>query len=85
MQYTIELTETENLALGYVAASQHDWIENFTKDRARIAIDEIVQLAVTKCMDTQTQIPQTREALVALAFEKGWVVALADKTATSGA
>jgi hypothetical protein len=85
MQYTIELTETENLALGSVALSQQDWIENFTKDRARIAIDEIVQLAVTKCMDTQTQVPSTREALVALAFERGWVVALADKAPTPGA
>ena len=85
MQYTIELTETENLALGSVAISQQDWIENFTKDRARIAIEEIVQMAVTKCMDTQTPVPSTREALVALAFEQGWVVALADKAPTPGA
>jgi hypothetical protein len=85
MQYTIELTEAENLALGYVAATQQDWIDNAVKNRARIAIEEIVQLAVAKCMDTQTQVPSTREALVALAFEKGWVIALADRPPTPGA
>jgi len=80
MQYTIELTTTEDLALGYVAADQQDWIENAVKNRTRIAIEEIVQLAVTKCMDTGTQVPPTREELVALAFAQGWVVAAAERT-----
>ncbi len=78
MQYTIELTATEDLALGYVAADQQDWIENAVKNRTRIAIEEIVQLAVTKCMDTGTQVPTTRDELVALAFAQGWVTAASE-------
>lgn len=81
MQYTIELTTTEDLALGYVAADQQDWIDNAAKSRARIAIEEIVQIAVTKCMDTSTPVPATREELVALAFQQGWVKSGAQRNA----
>ena len=57
------------------------WIDNAVKTRARIAIEEIVQLAVTKCMDTGTQVPATREELVALAFAQGWVKSAAQRNA----
>ena len=39
--YTITLSEAENKALGYVAVSQNDWIQNAVKERCRIAIEEI--------------------------------------------
>ena len=71
--YTITLTETEDKALSYVAYSQQDWIENAVKERCRIAIEEIVQTAVQKCLETSTQIPSSKEAMVDLAFSKGWV------------
>ena len=41
MNYTITLTEAEDLALQYVAADPQDWIDNAATNRARIAIDEI--------------------------------------------
>ena len=81
MEYTIELTATEDLALSYVAADQQDWIENAVKNRTRIAIEELMQLAVTKCMDTGTPVPSTRDALIALAFEQGWVKTAAQRNA----
>jgi hypothetical protein len=81
MQYTIELTTTEDLALGYVAADQQDWIDNAVKNRTRIAIEEIVQLAVNKCMDTSIPVPATREETVALAFQQGWVKSAAQRNA----
>lgn len=76
-KYTVELTTTENLALGYVAASQQDWIDNAVHNRARIAIDEIVALAVTKYLDANISIPATREEIVQDAFDRGWVTAAA--------
>ena len=76
-KYTVELTTTENLALGYVAASQQDWINNAVHNRARIAIDEIVSLAVTKYLDANISIPATREEIVQDAFDRGWVTAAA--------
>lgn len=73
MNYTIELTETENKALGYAALSQQDWIDNAVHERCRIAIDEIVQSAVQLCLTNNIQIPQSKEAIVDLAFEQGWI------------
>jgi hypothetical protein len=40
--YTITLTEAEDKALGSVAFSQQDWIDNAVHNRCRIAMDEIV-------------------------------------------
>ncbi len=67
------LTEAENKALGYVAYSQQDWIDNAVHQRSRIAIEEIVKICVEKCIETNTQIPGSKDDIVLLAFEKGWV------------
>jgi hypothetical protein len=77
-QYTITLTETENLALGYVALNQQDWIDNAVHERCRLAIEDIVQLTVQKCLATGTQIPGTKEEIVALAFANAWVIPAAE-------
>lgn len=71
--YQITLTEAENKALSYVALSQLDWIKNVAKNRCRIAIDEIVKICVDKCLETNTQIPGSKDEMVLLAFEQGWV------------
>lgn len=77
MNYTITLSAAEDKALSYAALSQQDWIDNAVHERARIAIDEIVQIAVQKCLEAGIQIPASKDAMVDLAFEQGWV-----KTAT---
>ena len=41
---TISLTETENKAMEYAAASVQDWADNAVTNRARIAVDDIVKL-----------------------------------------
>lgn len=74
MDYTVKLTEAENLALSYVALSQQDWIDNAVHDRCRIAIDEIVALTVQRCLEANIQIPGSKDAMVELAFAKGWVI-----------
>lgn len=71
--YTIELTAAEDAALSYVAFSQNDWIQNAVHERCRIAIEEIVQITVQKCLQTGIQIPGSKEDMVALAFDQGWV------------
>lgn len=70
---SIELNETELKALGVVALSPQEWVENAVKNRARIAIDEIVQICVAKCLEEQVQIPSSREEIVDLAIVKEWV------------
>lgn len=71
--YTIELTAAEDAALSHVAFSQEDWIQNAVHERCRIAIEEIVQITVQKCLQTGIQIPGSKEDMVALAFDQGWI------------
>jgi hypothetical protein len=71
--YTITLTDAENSALAYAALSQDDWIQNAVHERCRVAIDEIVQVTVAKCLETSVQIPGSKEEMVTLAFAQGWV------------
>ena len=85
MDYTITLTTAQDQALSYVAASQQDWIDNAVTNRARIAIEEIVALTVQKCLDTDTAIPGSKDAMVTLAFEQGWVKTAAQRNADAEA
>lgn len=71
--YTTTLTDAEDKALSYVAFSQQDWIDNAVHERCRVAIEEIVKICVEKCLETNTQIPGSKDAMVELAFQQGWV------------
>lgn len=73
MNYQITLTAAEDAALSYAAMSQQEWIDNAVHERCRIAIDEIVGITVQKCLETNTQIPGSKDEMVALAFDQGWV------------
>ena len=85
MNYTITLSVAEDKALSYAAFSQQDWIDNAVHERARIAIDEIVQVTVAKCLETGTQIPGSKDEMVDLAFAQGWVKTAADRQAEAEA
>ena len=71
--YTINYTESENLAMSYIALSVDDWVQNACHERARIAIEEIVQITVQKCLENNIQIPGSKDEMVVLAFNQGWV------------
>ena len=77
--YTIEYTETENKSMQYAAADVNDWIQNAAHERARIAIDEIVKLAVEKFLEAGQSIPGSRDEIVAAAFANGWVKTAAQR------
>jgi hypothetical protein len=85
MNYTITLTAAEAAALSAVALSQDEWIQNAVHERCRIAIEEIVGTTVQKCLETGTQVPGTKDAIVALAFEQGWVKTAAQRQSESEA
>jgi hypothetical protein len=80
MNYTITLTETEKLAMEYIAYDPQDWVENAMKERARIAIDEIVKIAVNKFLETNQTIPGSREEIVAAAYTNNWIQTAKYKT-----
>jgi hypothetical protein len=74
MDYTITLTEAENLALQYVALDPQDWIENAAQNRTRIAIDEICDLYVKHKLDNNLPITVTNKPdMVLAAFNEGIV------------
>ena len=77
--YTIQLTDTEKAAMEYVAYNPQEWVENAFKERARIAIDEIVKIAVDKFLDANQTIPGSREEIVAAAYSNGWVDKASDR------
>ncbi len=79
VQYTITLTNEEDKALSFVAYSQQEWIDNAVHESCRVAIDQICQICIEKCLETGTQIPGSKEAMVNLAFDMGWVVPAKDK------
>jgi len=82
---TIELTETQYKGLEYAAASPQDWAENAVTERCRIANDEIVALTVKHCLDNGIQVPTTREAVVAYAFDNALVKTAAQRNAEAQA
>ena len=85
MNYTITISAAEDAALSHVALSQNDWIQNAVHERCRLAIEEIVQVTVQKCLQTGTQIPGSKDEMVALAFAQGWVKTAAQRKAEAEA
>jgi hypothetical protein len=81
--YTITLTDTEKIAMEYAAHDPQTWVENALKERARVAIDEIVKIAVEKFLAANESIPGSKDEIVAAAYSRGWITALSDTTTNS--
>jgi hypothetical protein len=62
--YTITLSDAENKALGFVAFSQNDWIQNAVKERCRLAIEDIVAVEVQRKLAANETISGTKEDIV---------------------
>lgn len=62
--YTITLSDAEDKALGFVAYSQDDWIQNAVHERCRIAIEEIVASEVQRKLAANETISGTKEDIV---------------------
>jgi len=63
-QYTITLSDAEDKALGVVAVSQNDWIQNAVHDRCRIAIEEIVASEVQLKLAAGESITGSKDDIV---------------------
>ena len=66
MKYEIELNDAQAKALSYVAYDPQDWIQHAALERARLAMEEIFQLEVSRMLadPSITEIPADREAVV---------------------
>ena len=62
--YTITLSDAEDKALGVVALSQDDWIQNAVHERCRIAIEEIVAAEVQRKLAAGESITGSKDDIV---------------------
>ena len=76
--YTVTLTTAEDKSLRYISASTQDWINNATKNRARIAKEEIIAKLVAHCNANSITIATGEDAQITQAFDLGVVQFLAD-------
>jgi hypothetical protein len=63
-QYTITLTDAEDKALGAIAFSQEQWINNVVHERCRLAIEDIVADEVNRITATGGTLSGTKEDIV---------------------
>lgn len=63
-QYTIYLSDAEDKALGIIALSQEQWINNFVHERCRLAIDEIVAQEVERALSVGEQLATSKDEIV---------------------
>lgn len=62
--YTITLSAAQDKALGFVAVSQQEWIDNVVHERCRIAIEEIVAAEIQRKLAANETISGTKEDIV---------------------
>jgi hypothetical protein len=62
--YTITLSDAEDKALGFVAVSPDEWIQNVIYNRCRIAIEEIVAAEVQRKLAANETISGSKEDIV---------------------
>ena len=62
--YTITLSDAEDKALGVVAFSQDDWIQNAVHERCRIAMEEIIAAEVQRLLGEGKPITGSKDDIV---------------------
>lgn len=83
--YTVILSDAENKALGAVAVSQDDWIQNAIHERCRVAIERIVADEVQRKLALGETISGTKEDIVNAAPIKSAAELHAESEARQGA
>lgn len=83
--YTVTLDDSEVKALNCMSLVEdpQEFAQNFVSNRARIAIDKIVQLYTTKALDAGIAIPRTRAGIVNDALARGWIQTAAEQATAS--
>jgi hypothetical protein len=65
----VTISDEEMRALAYVALDPQEWIENFVKNRAAAAMQEIYEIEIARMLadPTITTMPASKEAVIAAA------------------
>jgi hypothetical protein len=62
--YTVTLSDAEDKALGVVALSQDQWIQNAVHERCRVAMEEIIAAEVQRLLGEGKPITGTKDDIV---------------------
>lgn len=62
--YTVNLSDSEQIAMEYVAADVNEWIQNVVHERARIASEQMVSEYINERLVTGEPISGTKEEIV---------------------
>jgi hypothetical protein len=65
----VTISDEEMRALAYVALDPQEWVENFVKNRAAAAMQEIYETEIARMLadPTITTMPASKEAVIAAA------------------
>ena len=85
MDYTITLTDTEKKSMEFATLDVKDWISNATKERARIAKNQIIAINTEHCNTNSIAIAVGEDAQVAQAYTLGLVKSVVDRNKESEA
>lgn len=81
--YTISYTELEDLGMLYICADTLEWVNNACKERARLAVEEAFTDAVNAFVSRGEAMPGTKEEIIKLAYQKGYIVAYKDRVVSN--
>jgi hypothetical protein len=85
MDISVTLTDSEALALSYSHTAFDFYIKSLAVGQVNIAQDKIAEITVKHCLDNGIQVPATREAIVAYAFDNDLVQTAAQRQADAEA
>ena len=83
MDYTITLTDTEKKSMEFTALDVKDWISNATKERARVAKEEIIAINTKHCNANSIAIAVGEDAQVTQAYTLGLVKTVVERNKES--
>jgi|TARA_R100000482_G_scaffold49529_2_gene17564 hypothetical protein len=82
-EITVTVTDAENKALEYAAASVQDWCDNAIKVRAAAATDEIIGILVAHCNANDITIATGQAAQIDQAYELDLIMTGAERLAAA--
>ena len=74
--FNVTFSESENYAMSYVCVDVNTWIQNVCHERARVAKEEVLKIAIDKFIENKVDIPLSHDEIIVQAFKKGFIKSL---------
>jgi hypothetical protein len=71
--YNINFSESENLSMSHICLDVDVWIQNVCHERARVAKEQVLAIAVNKFIENGIQMPLSKDDIIIEAFKRGWI------------